>query len=110
MATKKQALPGLPKSVFSVLGDVPVFLDQKIDYTESAMGLIEGRQRRITISPNQTDIAGWATLFHEMTHLAMWDSGVHNTLTKDQAEAVCDALGTYLAAAMQAGRLILKDR
>ena len=45
----------------------------------------------------QTDIN------QEMTHYMLWDAGLNNVLTDKQTEAVCDAVGTYLAAAQRAG-------
>lgn len=45
------------------------------------------------------------TFWHEVTHVALWDGGCHDALTHEQREAVCNAMGTYMAAAMIGGYL-----
>jgi hypothetical protein len=42
-----------------------------------------------------------------VTHVALWDAGGENVLTEAQTEFVCDALGVYLAGAIQNGYLKL---
>lgn len=99
-------LPKLPKTFFSVLGPIEVAdLVAPPPEAGDAVGLYKYVERRIEIEPKMAPEARWSTLWHEAVHVALNDSGVQNVLTKDQAEAVCDAVGGYLAAMMRAGRL-----
>jgi hypothetical protein len=36
----------------------------------------------------------WRTLFHELTHVALDDSGLSNGMNDELVEAVCDAVAT----------------
>lgn len=96
-------MPALPKEVFSVLGPLPVAIESDLTEKESALGITRFRPRHIGIDAGSGPETQWQTLGHEITHVAMWDGGCHDILTNEQAEAVCNALGTYLAAAVRAG-------
>jgi hypothetical protein len=97
----------LPVSVYSQLGPVPVSLDDGIhaDKKEPAFGLFSGRDRSIRVDSGSSPENQLATLMHEVVHLALFDAGSNNVLSATQAEVVCDAVGTYLAAAIVAGYL-----
>lgn len=97
----------LPATVYSQIGPVAVSLDDRIhaDKKEPAFGLFCGRTRTIKVDSGSAPEIQLATLMHEVTHLALFDAGANNVLTATQAEVVCDALGTYLAAAVLAGYL-----
>jgi hypothetical protein len=99
----------LPAVVWSQLGDVPVrHVEGMIESKEEpAFGRWNAVRRDITIDPQPCHATQMATLFHEITHVALWDAGGENVLTEAQTEFVCDALGVYLAGAMQAGHLKL---
>ncbi|HXC26099.1 MAG TPA: hypothetical protein VNU46_09300 [Gemmatimonadaceae bacterium] len=105
MTRTKTLPPKLPKVVFSVLGDVPVIMSDELAEKAEAIGLINFHNRKIAIQTNLSRETMWPTLFHEMTHLALNDSGTADVLTKKQEESVCNAMGLYLAAAVQAGYL-----
>jgi hypothetical protein len=97
----------LPQTVYSQLGPVTVTLDDVIhaDKKEPAFGIFSGRDRTIRVDSGSAEGNQLATLMHEIVHLALYDAGANNVLTATQAEVVCDALGTYLAAAVFAGYL-----
>lgn len=95
----------LPKDVFSVLGRIPLKRGPE-DCPSDAIGYFGGGEGRfIAISPDCPKEQLWQTFWHECVHVALYDSGCQNNLTEKQAENVCDAVGTYLAAMMQAGML-----
>lgn len=96
-------LPPLPKTLFSVLGPIPVALVPGLDEKEKALGITRFQSREIGIQPGMTSTTQWQTFWHEASHVALYDGGVNDALTHEQEEAVCNAVGTYLAAAMQAG-------
>jgi hypothetical protein len=97
-------LPPLPACFFSSLGPLKVvFLGVKA--ARKMCGKFSFVKRTISIAPAMDLKAQWMTLWHEATHAALADSGANNVLTHEQAEAICDAMGNYLAAMMVAGWL-----
>lgn len=101
MAKKK--LPPIPKRMFSVLGPVPVTMQADLETKENALGISRFKSRSVQLHPSASAETVWQTFFHEMAHVAMWDGGCHDALKHKQREAVCNAMGTYFAAALQAG-------
>lgn len=100
----------IPAFVWSQLGQIPVQLkplpatDPKDD---ADFGGWEPVKRTIEVNSDLCDASKVSTLFHEMTHVALWDAGAHNIITADQQEVICDAVGSYLACAVRAGYLKL---
>lgn len=102
----------LPSQVFTHLGPVPVSLDGEMAQKEkdddfSTYGLFCKQKRTVKVDAQSAPESQLSTLLHECVHIALWDAGTANILTDVQTEAVCDALGTYLAAAVIAGYLKL---
>ena len=93
----------IPSEIYSHLGPVPVVPVENLAKNENAHGVSKMLQRTIQIEPEQAPEAAWQTFFHEMAHFILWDAGLNNVLTDKQVEAICDATGTYLAAAQKAG-------
>ncbi len=98
----------LPKEVFSQLGPVPVvalkgLLEAKQE--ERAFGLWNEIERKIQYDPTACEGAQLSTVFHEMMHVALTDSGAVHLFTDQQQEIICDVVGTYLAASLLAGYL-----
>jgi hypothetical protein len=75
---------------------------------EPDLGCFDPGQREITVNTAACVHTQISSLFHEMTHLALWDSAAMHSLTDQQQEIVCDALGNYLAAAALAGCIIIR--
>lgn len=96
-------MPPLPSEAFSVLGPLPVRKEEELLRDEDALGIVRFRPRTIGIDGGSGPETSWQTFAHEMTHVALWDGGIHDALTYEQREGVCNALGTYIAAAVQAG-------
>jgi Zn-dependent peptidase ImmA (M78 family) len=100
----------LPKAIFSQLGPVPVVATKgmlEAASEERAFGRWDEINRKVEIDPSAIDAVQLATLFHEMMHVAMTDAGAVHHFTDQQQEIICDAAGTYLAAAVLAGYLKL---
>lgn len=94
--------PELPTKAYSVLGPVEV----REAPLENLHGRVDYVPRIITIHQGQHPATAWSTYWHEVVHLALFDAGVD--LPEKQAEAVCDALGTYFAAAVREGFIEVK--
>lgn len=104
----------LPGEAFSLLGSVPVTresLGGPQDDGSHTFGEYRLAERKIIIDPGLDPQRAWKTFFHEVTHLALDDSGVHYMLSAKLEEAVCDAVGGWLAGALKAGLLqVTTDR
>lgn len=98
-------MPPLPSEVHSSLGPLPVSLSDTLSEKEGAVGIVDLRTRSIRIDSGCNGEARWQTLFHELTHVALYDGGATDALTREQEELVCNAVGSFLAAMMKAGKL-----
>lgn len=98
---RKPVNPPIPSQVFSVLGPLPV----AIKALEGPMGITNFERRDVGLSETAEPASMLQVYWHEVTHVALWDAGVHNSLSPKAIESICDAMGTYLAAAMRAGFL-----
>jgi hypothetical protein len=99
----------LPSSIWSSLGPVPVVKKKGLVKKKDALGMWDGRRREIHLELENIPAVDASTFFHEMTHVALWDSGVQNSLTLEQIESVCDALGQYLGGMLLAGCLTVRS-
>ena len=91
----------LPKDVFSPFG--PLKVRPLDDPDEAVFGKFLYDQREVQLRKSACAETQWNTVLHEMTHIALWDSGAHAQLTEEQEEAVCDAVAAYLTAALHNG-------
>jgi hypothetical protein len=98
--------PRLPKALWSSLGPLGVSLEDRLE--DNALGMFTYRPRDIKIDNTGVPAIQWATFWHEVTHVALFDSGVSNCLNNELEEAVCDAVGTYLAGMTLAGCLTVR--
>ena len=94
--------PALPTQVYSPMGPVPVL---RRSPGKNILGSFKKYHRVVKVRPGLSPEAAWQTFWHEIIHLILWDAGAHNQLTKEGEETLCDAIGTYLTAAMLAGHL-----
>jgi hypothetical protein len=81
------------------MGAIPVKLVPKLAHKDGTklMGYYRSKDRVIQLRPAMHPKAMQQTLWHEWIHAILIDAGAQPA-DKDQAEAVCDALGTALAA------------
>lgn len=103
----------IPKALYSVMGPIPVERLDVIEHENPAvlvMGRWRAAERAVALSHEVTDnVAAFQTTMHEWTHTMLDDSGVSQLLTREQQEAVCDAVAAVLTAAARAGVLIIRD-
>jgi hypothetical protein len=85
--------PPLPKTVTTMLGPVPVELVDKFADDDS-FGQWHRERRTIEILKGLSREIQWSTLFHEIVHTALDDSGVACVLTEPQQEAICECIST----------------
>ena len=99
----------LPAILHSTLGDIKVFSEGELDGgADRGQALLSDRV--LKVDPDMDDRQRAQTFWHEAIHYALYDSGVHNVLDEKFEEAVCDAVGSFLAALMENGQLKLLKR
>lgn len=88
--------PHLPKEVQTPGGVVVVkrVPPIKLPTSVEAWGTWEPYARTIEIDQSPPMRHQWKVLFHELTHVALDDSGLCNGMTEEMQEAVCDAVAT----------------
>ena len=99
-------MPPLPDTVPTVLGDLAVSVVGFIA-EDGRRGEFSEAHRTVAVYSDLAPVVQWQTLFHECTHAALFDSAAAELLTDKQTEAVCNAVGTWLAHAVLTGRLTL---
>lgn len=85
-----------PKQVKGIAGPVKVLLLpqlEKTDKGEETAGRYYADKREIHVLSVQTIKDQWLTLYHELWHVALADSGMTHLLTEDSEEALADLLG-----------------
>lgn len=101
--------PPIPRSVMGAGGPIKVKLVDSIEPDAGkpagdnslTFGIWEGHKRQIRIV-NFVDISfQWNVLFHEMTHAALYDSGMANLMTDENEECLCDLIATARVAEMR---------
>jgi Zn-dependent peptidase ImmA (M78 family) len=88
--------PPIPRVVQAPGGPVKIILTKdNIKYgSDECWGLYDPEHRTITIDAKAAPRQRWATFFHELTHVAILDSGLDNGLHVALHEAICDAIST----------------
>ena len=84
--------PKLPDTMDAPSGPVAVVL--KPTAAKGKMGSFDPSARVVTVDSALSPDRQWWVLFHEMAHVALWDSGAANLMKKRVQEAVCDAIAT----------------
>jgi hypothetical protein len=90
----KKALPPIPATIPSVLGDVPVtcVVDLRNLRDEACFGIWRSAQRDVRLEVNMSSITAWQTYWHEWAHILLWDASID--VSEELAERLCDALAT----------------
>lgn len=88
--------PPLPRRLEQPGGPVTIKLGSRLtdDGGHAASGHYANRERVITIDRTEPRSFQWLVLFHELTHVALLDSGLAQTLSDEVQEVLCDAIAT----------------
>ena len=105
--TQKAATTHTPAHVYSTHGPVEVKWRKELE--GGALGLCHQSERYIEICSDGAPETLRVTLWHEVMELILWDSGLHYLIKGNVKEALCDAVGSYMAAAERSGALTLKE-
>lgn len=111
----KAALPPLPTKLFTLLGPWRVRevkdIDPpgKADTETTAVGKCDYVKREVLIDMDFQMINRWQIFGHEAAHVWLSDGSLDTALSETQHEMVCDAFGTWFAAAISAGYITVND-
>jgi Zn-dependent peptidase ImmA (M78 family) len=97
MPRKRRTHPQLPRRVSAPGGPVRVMVGKgqpADDKGNDCYGTWDEATRVIHIDATSSPTQQWRTLYHELTHVALSDSGIEEMLTHEASEAICDALAT----------------
>lgn len=99
MASK---LPAIPRSVYSVLGLIPVERHESVPSSDGKpsddLGWWDAHQRTIRLRKDMPLVTAHHTLLHEKVHVWLWDAGVQ--LSHEVEENIADVIATALLAEM----------
>lgn len=93
-AAKRRRWPRLPHTTESAAGQIDIHIVKTPGDDENVMGMFDPVNRVIYIKKSLRGDQKWLTLYHELSHAALWDSGAHNLLPGDLEENICDAIAT----------------
>ena len=86
----------VPASVPGLIADLPVVWVAKIDDGDS-LGEFDPEKRIVYLACTiQNRALALATYYHEMAHAALWDTGANHPLSKNEEEAICNAIALIL--------------
>lgn len=92
----RNPLPPLPSSVMAPGGRITIEVHDKLTDEDGGhcwgLWLAPARVIRVEKQPSRAHM--WATLYHDLVHAALDDSGLANLLTEAQQEGICDAIAT----------------
>jgi Zn-dependent peptidase ImmA (M78 family) len=93
---ERKRWPSIPRKVMMPGGPVVVVLTRRTIRHENSecWGLYDIERRTITIDVKAEPRQRWRTFYHELTHVAVIDSGLANSLRDNVHEALCDAMAT----------------
>lgn len=88
--------PPIPPQFDAPSGVITVELSDTLENApnETTMGQYDYLTRVISLRKSMPRRQQWYTLYHEMTHLWLHESGLSNALPDDAEEAICDAVAT----------------
>jgi Zn-dependent peptidase ImmA (M78 family) len=92
-----KTLPPLPKTVEAPGGTITILFKPTLRHPDGTecWGLFDIANRTIEIATaTATRRHQWWTLFHELTHAALDDSGISQGMTDVMQETICEALAT----------------
>jgi Zn-dependent peptidase ImmA (M78 family) len=88
--------PALPATVEGSGGTITVLLKPTLRHADGTecWGMWDSANRTIEIATAAARRHQWRTLYHELTHAALDDSGISQGMTDAMQETLCEALAT----------------
>lgn len=92
--------PKIPSSVRAPGGRIPVTVKPKLVHPDGkeCLGLWHENERELELSAEMNPSNAWRVYYHELTHVALTESGLANVLlpiiNDEGIDAICDAVAT----------------
>ena len=88
--------PALPATVEAPGGTITVILKPTLRHPDGSecWGMFDLANRTIEIATTATKRHQWRTLFHELCHAALDDSGISQGMTEAMQETLCECIAT----------------
>ncbi len=100
MTRKARKWPKIPQRVRAPGGTIPVYHTEGLKNADNAesLGLWHENERIIELDAHMTPENAWRVFYHELTHVALTESGLANVLLPvihdEGIDAICDAIAT----------------
>jgi Zn-dependent peptidase ImmA (M78 family) len=88
----RRRYPALPKVVEGAGGPIEIQIVPEPNHEADNLGYHHQEKRLIEIRKSLRGDQRWMVLFHELAHVAFWDTGTHNHMSDKVEEAACDAI------------------
>jgi hypothetical protein len=93
-----QPLPAkLPKKVEGLGGAITLRVEEDLSGPEGCIGRSHFVKRIIELQDELDSATAVATFYHELFHMALYDSGQHHDFDEKQTEKLCDLVGAMMA-------------
>jgi hypothetical protein len=90
----------IPKVVQGLAGPIAVVVaNSDINGEPDCLGLATYRTRTIQVRQCADESVMWTNFWHEVAHFALYDSGLHNRITEEEQEQLCDLFGSAIGRA-----------
>lgn len=88
--------PSLPATVEAPGGTITIILKPTLRHPDGTecWGMFDLANRTIEIATAAAKRHQWRTLYHELCHAALDDSGISQGMTDSMQETLCEALAT----------------
>jgi hypothetical protein len=88
--------PNLPTTVEAPGGTIAVVLKPTLRHADGTdcWGMWDAANRTIELATTAAKRHQWRTLYHELCHAALDDSGISQGMTEAMQETLCEALAT----------------
>ena len=95
-AARSSKYPLLPKTIMGPGGRVKVLMQKKVTHEDNTdcWGIWDEGTRTVKVATHALPRQQWHTFYHEVTHIAMTDSGLDDVLSNEVHEAICNAVAT----------------
>ena len=88
--------PALPATVEAPGGTIAIILKSTLRHPDGTecWGMFDLANRTIEIATSATKRHQWRTLYHELCHVALDDSGISQGMTEAMQETLCECMAS----------------
>jgi Zn-dependent peptidase ImmA (M78 family) len=96
MPPSPKSFPSLPTTIEAPGGTIAIILKPTLRHPDGTecWGMFDLANRTIEIATTATKRHQWRTLYHELAHAALDDSGISQGMTDTMQETLCECIAT----------------